>query len=291
MDYNRLARERREVAKALVDMGRGGEERNDGGITTNGNGEDNNDNCKPAAKPLVVDNGGKEGVEETCTTLNNVVIKAVADGERDDNNFEGDGNDLGWGEEETTLTDGAMDTGSDAGANDSLMDNMDEIGEETTLTDGTMNTNGDGEDDYNNCKPEAKPLVVGDGGKEGVEETCTALNNVVIKEGDAEAVADGERDDNNFEGDGNNLGQGKEETTLTDGAKDPVSNAGANNSSVKDMDEIGLIFDFEGKKKVCLKEFGSYVKFNNKCLHRGYKRGSVKMHLSAQIFSAPRGNR
>jgi hypothetical protein len=36
---------------------------------------------------------------------------------------------------------------------------------------------------------------------------------------------------------------------LTDGAKDPVSNAGANNSSVKDMDEIGIIFYFEGKEK------------------------------------------
>ncbi len=33
------------------------------------------------------------------------------------------------------------------------------------------------------------------------------------------------------------------------------------------------------------------MKFNNKCLHRGYKRGSVKTYLSAQIFSAPRGNR
>jgi hypothetical protein len=38
-----------------------------------------------------------------------------------------------------------------------------------------------------------------------------------------------------------------------------------------------------------LKEFGSYVKFNNKCLHRGYKRGSVKTYLSAQLFSSPMG--
>ena len=43
-------------------------------------------------------------------------------------------------------------------------------------------------------------------------------------------MADGGRD---FEVDGSNLGQGKEETTLTDGAKDPVSNTGANNSSDK----------------------------------------------------------
>jgi hypothetical protein len=47
----------------------------------------------------------------------------------------------------------------------------------------------------------------------------------------------------------------------------------------------------KAKKKVCLKEFGSYVKNNNKCLHRGYKRGSVKTYLTAQIFSAQRGTR
>ncbi len=106
MDYNQLARERREVAKALVDMGRGGEERNDRGIMTSNDGVDDNNNCKPAAKPTVVDDGGKEGVEETCTALNDIVIKewdaeAVADRGRDDNDFEGDGNDLGRGEEET----------------------------------------------------------------------------------------------------------------------------------------------------------------------------------------------
>jgi hypothetical protein len=84
-------------------------------------------------------------------------------------------------------------------------------------------------------------MVVDDGGNKCVDETCTILNNVDIEEGDA--------DDNNFEGDGSNLGRGEEETTLTDGTKDPVSNAGANNSSVHNMDEIGIIFDFEGKKK------------------------------------------
>jgi len=58
------------------------------------------------------------------------------------------------------------------------------------------------------------------------------------------------------------------------------------------MDDIGLIFKFEDvDTKVCLKEFGSYVKFNNKCLHRGYKCGSVKTYLSAQLFSAPKGRR
>jgi hypothetical protein len=60
------------------------------------------------------------------------------DGGRDDNDFEGDGNNLGWGEEETTLTDGAMDPGGDVGTSNSSVENMDEIGEETMLTDGPM---------------------------------------------------------------------------------------------------------------------------------------------------------
>jgi hypothetical protein len=68
MNYNRLPHEhekrdeinRREVAEAMVDMGRGGEERNDGGIMTSNNGEDDNNDCKLATKPMVVDNGGKE---------------------------------------------------------------------------------------------------------------------------------------------------------------------------------------------------------------------------------------
>ncbi len=96
---------------------------------------------------------------------------------------------------------------------------------------------------------------------------------------------------------------GKEtETMLTDGAKNQVGNVGAESRLVKDMDEIvdkstagkegakegpvnnmdeiGLIFNFEGiKKTACLKEFGSYIKFNNKCLHRGYKRGSVNEEI------------
>ena len=35
---------------------------------------------------------------------------------------------MGWGEEETTLTDGAMDPGGDVGADDGSVDNEDEIG-------------------------------------------------------------------------------------------------------------------------------------------------------------------
>jgi len=51
-----------------------------------------------------------------------------ADWRRDDINFEGNSNNLGWGEEETTLTDGTMDPGGNVGANGSLTDNEDEIG-------------------------------------------------------------------------------------------------------------------------------------------------------------------
>ncbi len=40
-----------------------------------------------------------------------------------------------------------------------------------------------------------------------------------------------------------------------------------------------------------MKEFGIYMKFNNKCLHRGYKSGSVNTYLSSQLFSAPMGKR
>ncbi len=78
-------------------------------------------------------------------------------------------------------------------------------------------------------------------------DVTSPLINVVIKEGDAEAEAEGGRDDNNFEGDGNNLGRGKEETTLTDGAMDPGGVVGADDGLVDNKDEIGLIFELEGK--------------------------------------------
>jgi hypothetical protein len=69
-------------------------------------------------------------------------------------------------------------------------------------------------------------------------------------------------------------------------------NKGAKEGLVNNIDEIGLIFDIESiKKTVCLKEFGSYVKFNNRCLHRGYRCGSVRTYLSTQFFSAPMGKR
>jgi histone-lysine N-methyltransferase SETD2 len=81
---------------------------------------------------------------------------------------------------------------------------------------------------------------------------------------------------------------GEETTTLTDGPIDPMSDAGANNGSVENMDEIGIIFSIDGKnKKVRLKELGSYVWFNKKCFHKGYKKGETTTFLSAQIFSRP----
>jgi hypothetical protein len=294
------------AASVLVNIrGKGGNESNIEGIM--GNDAEDDDNRKPAAKPMGVDDGGKEGGKETRinpefenvylesldkesalqislneTVKNNVVIEegsaeAVADGGRDNNVFGGDDNNSGQGKDRVTLTDGAKDPGGNTGANGSSVDDT---------------------------------------------------NEIVIEEGIAEAVADGGRNDNVFEGDDSNLGQGKDwamltdgakdaganaggdgslvdniETTLTDGANNPDGNTGANNRSVKgmdkivdkmemtltddcamstsgdegakespvnDMDEIGLIFKFEDiETKVCLKEFGSYVKFNNKCLHRG----------------------
>jgi hypothetical protein len=63
----------------------------------------------------------------------------------------------------------------------------------------------------------------------------------------------------------------KMEMTLTDDcAMSTSDNEGAEEGPVNNMDEISRIFKFEDiETKVCLKEFGSYVKFNNKCLHRG----------------------
>jgi hypothetical protein len=100
------------------------------------------------------------------------------------------------------------------------------------------------------------------------------------------------RADVDFEDDSDNLGWGEEETALTDDcAMSTSGDEGAEESPVNNMDDIGLIFNFDDiETKVCLKECGSYVKFN-KCLHRGYKKDSVKTYLSAQLFSAPMGKR
>jgi hypothetical protein len=52
-------------------------------------------------------------------------------------------------------------------------------------------------------------------------------------------VTDGGRDNNVFEGDDNDLGQGKDRATLTDGAKDADAYAGGDGSLVDDIDDIG----------------------------------------------------
>ena len=73
---------------------------------------------------------------------------------------------------------------------------------------------------------------------------------------------------------------------------DVGGDVGANDGPTDDEDEIGLIFELEGKEtKVCLRDFGSYVKFSKECYHKGYKNGSVNTYLSAQLFSAPTGKR
>jgi hypothetical protein len=42
-------------------------------------------------------------------------------------------------------------------------------------------------------------------------------------------------------------------------------------------DDIDIFFQLEGNDvKVSLRDFGSYVKFNKECYHKGYKSGKVK---------------
>ncbi len=53
-------------------------------------------------------------------------------------------------------------------------------------------------------------------------------------------------------------------------------------------DDIGIIFQLEGNdEKVSLRDFGSCVKFNKECYHKGYKSGKVNTYLTAQLFAAP----
>jgi hypothetical protein len=53
-------------------------------------------------------------------------------------------------------------------------------------------------------------------------------------------------------------------------------------------DDIGIIFQLEGNdEKVSLKDFGSCMKFNTECCHKGYKSGKVNTYLTAQLFAAP----
>jgi hypothetical protein len=39
--------------------------------------------------------------------------------------------------------------------------------------------------------------------------------------------------------------------------------------------------------RVSLRNFGSYVKFNKECYHKGYKSSEVNTYLTAQLFAAP----
>jgi hypothetical protein len=51
-------------------------------------------------------------------------------------------------------------------------------------------------------------------------------------------------------------------------------------------DDIGIIFKLEGNDvKVSIRDFGSYVKFNKECLHKGYKCSMENTYLSAQLFA------
>jgi hypothetical protein len=53
-------------------------------------------------------------------------------------------------------------------------------------------------------------------------------------------------------------------------------------------DNIGITFQLEDYDvKVSLRDFGSYVKFNKECYHKGYKCSTVNTYLTAQLFAAP----
>jgi hypothetical protein len=53
-------------------------------------------------------------------------------------------------------------------------------------------------------------------------------------------------------------------------------------------DNIGIIIWLEGNDvKVSLRDFGSYVKFNKECYHKGFKSSTVNTYLTAQLFAAP----
>ncbi len=53
-------------------------------------------------------------------------------------------------------------------------------------------------------------------------------------------------------------------------------------------DDTGIFFWLEGNGViVSLRDFGSYVKFNKECYHKGYRSGTVNTYLTAQLFAAP----
>ena len=104
-----------------------------------------------------------------------------------------------------------------------------------------------GAEDDDNRKPAADTMGEDGGGKEGGEETCTKpeSKNVNLASPDEESVLQisWEKNDDGFKVNGIDLGQGEEETALTDGVMvNTGSDAGANVGSVDHMDEIE---DFE----------------------------------------------
>jgi hypothetical protein len=51
---------------------------------------------------------------------------------------------------------------------------------------------------------------------------------------------------------------------------------------------LAYFFQLEGNdEKVSLRDFGSYMKFNKECYHKGYKTGEVNTYLTVQLFAAP----
>jgi hypothetical protein len=51
---------------------------------------------------------------------------------------------------------------------------------------------------------------------------------------------------------------------------------------------LASFFDLQGEEvNISLRDFGSYMKYNKECLHKGYKSSVVDTYLSAQLFAAP----
>ncbi len=100
----------------------------------------------------------------------------------------------------------------------------------------------------------------------------------------------------NYEDFGNNYrdGSGEGKGKIPDQEIDDMQRApgGTTSNEEDEPDKTGVIFELiEKETKICLPSLGGYVKFDSLCLHKGFKDGKVKINLSAQLFSAPKGNR
>jgi hypothetical protein len=70
------------------------------------------------------------------------------------------------------------------------------------------------------------------------------------------------------------------------------ASGGTTSNKEDESDKTGIIFKLIDKEtKVCLPSLGGYVKLDSLCLHKKIKDGEIKTNLSAQLFSAPKGNR